>query len=257
MQRRGAITRRSVPGGRYEPHAPRSLVPQGWARARRSSRRRARSSSPAALLRAAASPISPATRPAIFGLAGEPELGLSDWLEAGAAAPVEALDRMLVEVAPGIALVPFGAADRTLRPRPAAEAGAALAVALRDLPVPVVADCGAADDPATRALVEVADVVVVVIRGCYLALRRAVHVARCWRVRRAPCSSTSRGARCRGARSPTCSACRCSRGSRCATRSHERSTPVCWQPVCPTSLARAATIVVSRTGIAPARGAAA
>ncbi|MET0627509.1 MAG: hypothetical protein ABW033_03525 [Acidimicrobiia bacterium] len=111
---------------------------------------------------------------AIFGLAGEPELGLADWLDAGAEAPVEALDRLLVEVAPGVALLPTGAMTRTLQPRADAEAGAALAVALRDLPVPVVADCGSAQDPAERAIVEVADVAVVVLRGCYLALRRAV-----------------------------------------------------------------------------------
>jgi len=113
-------------------------------------------------------------QPAIFGLAGEPELGLADWLGAGAEAPVEALDRMAVEVAPGVALLAAGAGDSTLAPRPAAEAGAALAVALRDLAVPVVADCGSADHPATRAVVEVADAAVVVLRGCYLALRRAV-----------------------------------------------------------------------------------
>jgi len=111
---------------------------------------------------------------AIFGLSGEPELGLADWLGAGPEAPVEALDRMAVEVAPGVALLASGAADHTLAPRATAEAGAALAVALRDLPVPVVADCGGASDPATRALVEVADASVVVLRGCYLALRRAV-----------------------------------------------------------------------------------
>jgi hypothetical protein len=113
-------------------------------------------------------------QPAIFGLAGEPELGLVDWMEAGPEAPLDALDRMHVEVAPGVVLLATGGGDRTLRPRAAAEAGAALAVALRDAPVPVVADCGAADDPAGRAVVEVADVSVVVVRGCYLALRRAV-----------------------------------------------------------------------------------
>jgi hypothetical protein len=41
--------------------------------------------------------------------------------------------------------------------------------------VPVLVDCGTARDPAARAVVEVADVAVLVLRGCYLALRRAVH----------------------------------------------------------------------------------
>jgi cellulose biosynthesis protein BcsQ len=113
-------------------------------------------------------------QPAIFGLGAEPELGLLDWLAAGPEAPTEALDRLAVEVAPGVALLPFGRPVSPLTARPAAEAGAALAVALRDGPVPVVADCGDAADPATRAVAEVADATVVVVRGCYLALRRAV-----------------------------------------------------------------------------------
>jgi hypothetical protein len=113
-------------------------------------------------------------QPAIFGLAADPDLGVADWLAAGPEAPVEALDRLLVEVAPGVALLPTGAGARTLQPRAQAEAGAALAVAVRDLAFPVVADCGRADEPAARAFVEVADARVVVVRGCYLALRRAV-----------------------------------------------------------------------------------
>lgn len=113
-------------------------------------------------------------QPAIFGLGAEPELGLLDWLGAGAAAPVEALDRLLVEVSPGIALLPRGG-SRVLAPVAAAEAGAALAVALGDANATTIADCATASEPATRALAEVADVSVLVIRGCYLALRRAVH----------------------------------------------------------------------------------
>jgi hypothetical protein len=113
-------------------------------------------------------------QPAIFGLAADPDLGAGDWLAAGPEAPVEAIDRLLVEAAPGVALLPAGAGVRTLQPRAQAEAGAALAVALRDLPVPAVADCGRAEDPAARAVVEVADARVVVVRGCYLTLRRAV-----------------------------------------------------------------------------------
>ncbi len=114
-------------------------------------------------------------QPAIFGLASDPETGIVDWLAAGPEAPVDALERLAVTVAPGIALVPRGTADRALAPLPAAESGAALAVALRDGPVPTIVDAGTGTAPAARALVEVADVSVVVLRGCYLALRRAVH----------------------------------------------------------------------------------
>ena len=112
-------------------------------------------------------------QPAVFGLAADPELGALDWLGAGPEAPVEALERLLVEVAPGVALLPRGGAP-VLAPVAAAEAGAALAVALRDGPVVTIVDCGLGAEPASRAVAEVADAAVVVVRGCYLALRRAV-----------------------------------------------------------------------------------
>ena len=114
-------------------------------------------------------------QPAIFGLASDPETGIVDWLATGPEAPADALERLAVTVAPGVALIPRGSSDRSLAPLPAAESGAALAVALRDGPVPTIVDAGLATAPAARALVEVADVSVVVLRGCYLALRRAVH----------------------------------------------------------------------------------
>lgn len=114
-------------------------------------------------------------QPAIFGLAADPPTGLVDWLAAGPEAPTDALERLTVEASAGVALVPRGAEPRALAPVPAAEAGAALAVALRDGPVPTVADLGLAREPATRAIAEIADVAVIVVRGCYLALRRAAH----------------------------------------------------------------------------------
>jgi len=100
-------------------------------------------------------------QPAIFGLPAEPPVGLVDWLNAGPEAP-------------GVALLPRGGSERTLAPVPVAEAGAALAVALRDGAVATIVDCGRAADPAARAIVEVADVSVVVVRGCYLAVRRTL-----------------------------------------------------------------------------------
>lgn len=110
---------------------------------------------------------------ALLGLASDPEAGLVDWLAAGPAAPTEALDRLAIEVGPDLRLLPRGRGERALGPVAAAEAGAALATALRDQSV--VADAGGATTPAARALVEVADAVVVVLRPCYLALRRATH----------------------------------------------------------------------------------
>ncbi|HEY7137980.1 MAG TPA: hypothetical protein VIB48_23185 [Acidimicrobiia bacterium] len=112
--------------------------------------------------------------PAIFGLGTEPDTGVADWLAAGPDAPGEALERLTIDVATGVTLLPLGSAPGVLAPPAAAEAGAALAVALRDGPVPTIVDLGRADTPATRAVLEVADVSLVVLRPCYLALRRAV-----------------------------------------------------------------------------------
>jgi hypothetical protein len=113
-------------------------------------------------------------QPAIFALSSEPSTGLLDWLAAGPEAPVDALERLAITAAPGVALLPRGGTlDRSLEPQAAPEAGAALAVALRDGPVPTIADVDTAS-AAGRALVEVADVSVMVVRGCYLGLRRAV-----------------------------------------------------------------------------------
>lgn len=113
-------------------------------------------------------------QPAIFGLDADPPTGLADWLGAGPEAPTEALERLTVAAPREVALLPRGSAARSLAPVPAAEAGAALGVALRDGP-PTVLDVGAGAAPAARALLEVADAAVVVLRGCYLGLRRAVH----------------------------------------------------------------------------------
>jgi cellulose biosynthesis protein BcsQ len=115
--------------------------------------------------------------PAIFGLGNEPDTGVADWLAAGPETPGEALERLTIDVATGVSLLPLGNAPGVLAPPAAAEAGAALAVALRDAPAPTIVDLGRADMPATRALLEVADVSLVVLRPCYLALRRAVRAA--------------------------------------------------------------------------------
>jgi hypothetical protein len=96
--------------------------------------------------------------------------GLAGWLSFGPSAPTEWLDSMLLPVAPGLGLLPRGRGPMG----PArAEAGAALAVALRD-PGFTVVDAGTAAGAALHAVVAVADVALLVTRPCYLALRRAV-----------------------------------------------------------------------------------
>jgi cellulose biosynthesis protein BcsQ len=111
-------------------------------------------------------------QPAVLGLGAEPDTGVADWLAAGPTAPTDALDRLGIEIVPGLSLVPRGRSDGVLQPAAAAEAGAALAVALRDGPLTLV-DVGMPDTPAARALLEVADATLLVVRECYVALRRA------------------------------------------------------------------------------------
>jgi hypothetical protein len=112
-------------------------------------------------------------QPAILGLPPlNPPVTLVDWLAAGPQTPTEWLDDMAVPVVPGLSLLPGGPVTRSASP----EAGAALAVALRDGGVTVV-DVGSGPDEsggAARAVVDVADTTLMVIRPCYLALRRAV-----------------------------------------------------------------------------------
>ena len=135
-------------------------------------------------------------QPAIFGLGAEPATGLADWLAAGPEAPADALDRLASMPRPASRCCPRGA----IRPpaRAAARGRGRCRARRRAARRPVAHDRGcrhAPTAPAARAVVEVADVSVVVLRGCYLALaaRRAQPAARARRRHRR--SSTSRGVR--------------------------------------------------------------
>lgn len=112
-------------------------------------------------------------QPAILGLNADPPTGLREWLAVGVDAPVDALDRLALDATSTLTLLPAGSTDlATALP----EAGAALAVALRAMGGVTIVDVGVPDAAALGALVEVADVSLVVVRGCYLALRRAVRM---------------------------------------------------------------------------------
>jgi hypothetical protein len=115
-------------------------------------------------------------QPAVLGLGHDPDPGLADWIALGADAPPGGPDALTVEVTDGVALLPTGGARaaRRLGERVTATAGAALAAALRGAPVVQVVDAGDAAEGARRAVAEVADATVAVIRPCYLALRRAI-----------------------------------------------------------------------------------
>jgi hypothetical protein len=115
-------------------------------------------------------------QPALLALGPDPDTGLRDWLCTGPQAPVDALDRFAIDATPHLSVLPAGT-GWVAGALP--EAGAALAVALRDDPRATVVDVGvlgAAAAPALDALVEVADASVIVLRSCYLALRRAVRL---------------------------------------------------------------------------------
>ena len=99
--------------------------------------------------------------------------GVRDWLAAGPTAPGDALTRLALDAGPMLHLVPSGPSGvRGFAGVAGGESGAALGVVLREWGT-VVADCGRADDAATRALVEVSDHTIVVVRACYLGIRRA------------------------------------------------------------------------------------
>ncbi len=106
--------------------------------------------------------------PAVLGLADPGGPGLAAWAAAGAEVPADALSRLEVPVRPGLELLPRG--TRALVADRLDLLGALLAADHRT----VVVDCGtiAPDSPAV-GLAAGATTSLLVIRPCYLALRRA------------------------------------------------------------------------------------
>jgi hypothetical protein len=113
---------------------------------------------------------------------GVPEVtgpGLRDWLDAGEGVPVDALGRLARTSSHGITLIGEGAWQSGVGAHDHA-AGRRLVAALRDLRAggPVVADCGRVEATALRSFVGAADRSLLVLRPCYLSLRRAVAAPR-------------------------------------------------------------------------------
>jgi cellulose biosynthesis protein BcsQ len=104
--------------------------------------------------------------PAVLGLPEPVSPGLAGWLSAGERVPADALARIEIEVAPGIALLPRG--DGPLSPGRAD----VLAALLDDATRPAVADCGRIDDPTVTAVATRASRSLLVTRSCFVALRR-------------------------------------------------------------------------------------
>jgi hypothetical protein len=108
--------------------------------------------------------------PAALGLSGPDGPGLADWLAAGPDVPEDALARLEIEVSPCLRLLRRGAADTDAGgPGRASALAAALAADRRS----VVADCGRAATGPGLVLAAGASVSLLVLRPCYLALRRA------------------------------------------------------------------------------------
>jgi len=110
--------------------------------------------------------------PVVLGLADDPDTaGVCEWLDGGALVPADGLARLERRVSPDVALVPRG------RGSPSAARAPALAGLLAADGRPVVVDAGVVDDAASAAVAFAAraDHSLLVVRPCFLALRRALH----------------------------------------------------------------------------------
>ena len=108
----------------------------------------------------------------VLGVADPTGPGLAEWLAAGPDIGSGALARLEVETGADLRLLAWKPSDPDVRPAPGR--AAALLEALSADPRPVVADCGAATGGAGLALAAGAEVSLLVLRPCYLALRRAL-----------------------------------------------------------------------------------
>lgn len=107
--------------------------------------------------------------PAALGLPEPPGPGVGEWLAAESGVAPDALGRLEIDVAPGLRLLPRGAAPLT------AAGGERLAGALLG-ERHVVVDCGPPGSGAGLAVAGAAGLSLLVLRPCYLALRRALAV---------------------------------------------------------------------------------
>jgi cellulose biosynthesis protein BcsQ len=110
--------------------------------------------------------------PAALGIPESEGPGLADWLSAGADVPGDALTRLELDAGPNLALLPAGGAMPD-----AARRGEELAALLAVDGRVVVADCGSSPSPSATsvAVAAGAGLSLLVVRPCYLALRRALH----------------------------------------------------------------------------------
>ena len=108
--------------------------------------------------------------PAALGIPEPPGPGLAAWLAAADDVGADALDRLAVAVTPGLDLLATGPPGPPGRPG----RGAALAAALARHDRPVIIDAGSSPAGAALDVAAAASVSLLVVRPCFLALRRAV-----------------------------------------------------------------------------------
>lgn len=118
--------------------------------------------------------------PAVIGMTASPGPGVVDWLHAGSGVGAAALEALAVAAGPSLRVLHRGGDAGDLRPAGETDGGRrgigdsrwrAFAAAMSAVPADVVIDAGLAPLPAELAAVT--DASLVVIRPCFLALRRA------------------------------------------------------------------------------------
>jgi len=108
--------------------------------------------------------------PAALGIPEPEGPGLADWLAAGDGVGGDALARLEVDAGSNLVLLPLGGLLPD-EPKRAEELGSLLAADSRV----VVVDCASSPSPTTLALAGGAGLSLLVLRPCYLALRRALN----------------------------------------------------------------------------------
>lgn len=116
--------------------------------------------------------------PAVAGLPEPSGPGLGEWLASGTEVPADALTRLEIPGPSGLRILPVGSAGQagsTGSAGPAVPGRAeVLAAVLAADPRPVVADCGSGPAGPGLAVAAAASVSLLVLRPCYLSLRRAL-----------------------------------------------------------------------------------
>lgn len=108
--------------------------------------------------------------PAVAGLPEPSGPGLAEWLASGDTVPADALSRLELSGPGGLRVLAAGASPVASAPGRAE----VLAALLASDPRPVVADCGCGPHDAGLAVAAAASASLLVLRPCYLSLRRAL-----------------------------------------------------------------------------------